>query len=69
MPMHHMAGTVGDQDPSRAPSDLCFQPGEALCWKGKNYKSGAILTNDITTQVIPFGAGLVVNYLNRGPVC
>ena len=54
------------QAPSREPSDLCFQPGEALYWKGKNYKSGIIPTTDITTQVIPFSAGLVVNYLNRG---
>ena len=38
IPMHHMVGTEGDQDPSRAPSDLCFQPGEILYWKGKNYK-------------------------------
>ena len=66
-PMHHnTVGPVGDQALTRAPSDLCFQPGETLYWKGRNYKSGVIPTKDITTQVIPFSAGLVVNYLNHG---
>ena len=63
---HHTACTVGDQAPSSAPSDHCFRPGETLYWKGRNYKSGVIPTKDITTQIIPFSAGLVVNYLNRG---